>query len=174
MTLLIIDAQKLITTPALFAFERFVENMKRLISAARESGTEVVYVRHDDSAGEPLTRGADGFDIYEAFAPMPGERVFDKTVNSPFKNSGLLEYLRDKKETELMITGLQTDYCIDASVKCGFEHGFHIIVPAYANSTVKNAYLSAEDSYRYYNEFLWKGRYAECISTDEAIIRMTK
>jgi len=105
---------------------------------------------------------------------MPSERVFDKTVNSPFKNSGLLEYLRDKKETELMITGLQTDYCIDASVKCGFEHGFHIIVPAYANSTVKNAYLSAEDSYRYYNEFLWKGRYAECISTDEAIKRMTK
>ena len=174
MTLLIIDVQKLITTPALFAFEQFVENVKRLISAARESGTEVVYVRHDDGAGEPLTKGADGFDIYEAFAPMPGERIFDKTVNSPFKNSGLLEYLRDKKETELMITGLQTDYCIDASVKCGFEHGFHIIVPAYANSTVNNAYLSAEDSYRYYNEFLWKGRYAECISTDEAIKRMTK
>ena len=46
-------------------------------------------------------------------------------------------------------------------MKCGFEHGFNIIVPAYANGAINNDFMTAEESYRYYNEFMWKGRYAE-------------
>ena len=174
MTLLIIDTQKLITTPDLYAFDRFVSNVQALIRTARENGVEVVYVRHDDGAGQPLTRGTDGFEIYGAFSPQPGERIFDKTVNSPFRDTGLLEYLRSKGETELIVAGLQTDYCIDATVKCGFEHGFHMIVPAYATATFDNPYMTAETSYRYHNEFLWKDRYAACISMEAALHRMTK
>lgn len=174
MTLLIIDTQKLITTPALFAFERFVETVTRLITNARENGVEVVYVRHDDGPDEPLTKGTDGFDIFEAFAPQAQEKIFDKTVNSPFKESGLLEYLKEKKETDLIVAGLQTDYCIDATVKCGFEHGFRMIVPAYANTTFDNAYMAAETSYRYHNEFMWKNRYASCISLEETLQQMKK
>ena len=68
-----------------------------------------------------------------------------------------------------MITGLQTEYCIDATVKCGFEQGFRILVPEYANSTVDNAHMTAEATYEYYNQFIWKGRYAECISFADAI-----
>lgn len=173
MTLLIIDAQTLITTPDLYAFDRFVSNVQTLIQTARENGVEVIFVQHDDGVGQPLTRGTDGFAVYEAFSPQPGERIFNKTVNSPFKDTGLLEYLLSKSETELIVAGLQTDYCIDATVKCGFEHGFHMIVPAYANSTFDNTYMDAETSYRYYNEFLWKDRYAACISMEEVLRRMT-
>lgn len=70
------------------------------------------------------------------------------------------------------VLGLQTNYCIDATIKCGFEHGFNIIVPAYANTTVKNKFMSAEQSYQYYNEFIRNGRYAECISLGETIKRI--
>lgn len=174
MTLLIIDAQKQITTPKLYAFDRFVENVKQLITAARANNTEVIFIRHDDGPGELLTKGTEGFEIFEAFSPLENEKVFDKTVNSSFKNSGLLAYLHEKKETELIVAGLQTDYCIDAAVKCGFEHGFHMIVPAYANTTFDNEYMSAEASYRYHNEFMWKERYAECIPTEQVLERMKK
>ena len=174
MTLLIVDAQKGITTPALYAYERFVQNVTRLISTARENDVEIIYIRHDDGPGSALTPGTDGFEIFEAFSPNTKERIFDKTVNSPFKNSGLLKYLREKGEKELIVAGLQTDYCMDATVKCGFEHGFHMIVPAYANTTFDNAYLSAESSYRYHNEFMWKNRYAECIPVEDVLNRMMK
>ena len=55
---------------------------------------------------------------------------------------------------------------------CGFEHGFHSIVPANANTTVDNEFMTAEQSYKYHNEFMWNGRYAECISMKETIKRM--
>ena len=58
---------------------------------------------------------------------------------------------------ELEVIYLQTDKCIDATIKCRFEHGFHMIVPAYINSTINNKYLSGKDSYKYYNEFIWNG-----------------
>lgn len=77
-----------------------------------------------------------------------------------------------KGKTELKITGLQTDYCIDAAVKCGFEWGYKIIVPRYANTAFDNKFMTAEKSCDYYNDFMWNGRYAECISADDTVLRI--
>ena len=172
MVLLVVDTQKLITTDAVYNFKEFETRIIALISRARQKGIEVIYIRHDDGPTEALTKGADGFEIYDVFAPESGEKIFDKTVNSPFKETGLLEYLQGKREENVMVVGLQTDYCIDATVKCGFEHGFHMIVPAYANSTVDNDFMTAEQTYKYYNEFMWNRRYAQCVSFEEALEMM--
>lgn len=172
MVLLIVDTQKLITTEKLYKFEEFKSNVKKLIASARENGIEVIYVRHDDGVGNELTKGNPGYEIFEEFQPTDKEVIFDKTVNSSFKGTGLLEYLRSKNENEIIIVGLQTDYCIDATIKAGFEHGFKMIVPANANSTFDSPYMSAEQTYNYYNDFMWTKRYAECISIEETLARM--
>ncbi len=169
MVLLVVDTQKLITKVNLYQVELFESRIKALIAKARECGVEVIYIRHDDGEGAELTKGTEGFEIYEGFAPQEGERIFDKVVNSPFKESGLLAYLKGKDENTIIAVGLQTDYCMDATIKCGFEHGFRMIVPEYTNSTFDNAFMTAEQTYRYYNEFMWKGRYAECVSFEEAL-----
>ncbi len=169
MKLLIIDTQKLITNSALYNFEEFRSNVKTLIKAARENSVEIIYVRHDDGEGAALTKGTEGFEIFDEFAPAEGERVFDKTVNSAFRDTGLLEYLREQGENQVMIVGLQTDYCIDASVKAAFEHGFEVIVPENCNTTFDNDFMTGEQTYRYYNEFMWNGRYAQCVSFEGAM-----
>lgn len=172
MVLLIVDTQTLITNKDLYQFEKFVSNVELLIATARGNNIEVIYVRHDDGEGEELTRGKVGFEIYERFKPCEDEKIFDKRVNSAFKDTGLLAYLLNKKEKDIIIAGLQTDYCIDATIKCGFEHGFNMIVPAYANTTVDNAFMSAEQSYKYHNEMMWQGRYATCLSLQETLEKM--
>ena len=172
MVLLVIDVQKLIVTESLYKFDLFVSNIKKLISAARKNKIEVIYVRHDDGEGCELTKGTDGFEIYDEFKPFSQEKIFDKSVNSAFRDTGLLDYLKNKNEKEVIVVGLQTDYCIDATVKCGFEHGFKITVPTNANSTVDNDFMTSEQSYKYYNEYMWNNRYASCISMDETINKM--
>ena len=172
MVLLVVDTQKAITNRQLYPFAVFEANVKKLIDRARKSGIEVIFIRHDDGAGHALTKGSEGFEIYEGFRPTAHERIFDKTANSAFKNTGLSAYLQEKKQTAIMIVGLQTEYCIDATIKCGFEHGFHMIVPEYTNSTVDNEFMTAEQTYKYYNEFMWKGRYAQCVSLEEALEMM--
>ncbi|NOW04678.1 cysteine hydrolase family protein [Clostridium beijerinckii] len=172
MVLLVVDTQKLITNEKLYNFNAFVSNVEKIISEARKNKIEVIYIRHDDGSGSELTKGTDGFEVYEKFQPINDEKIFDKKVNSAFKGTGLLEYLMDKDEKDIIIVGIQTDLCVDATIKCGFEHGFNMIVPAYANTTVDNKFMSAEQTYKYYNEFIWNGRYAEYISMDETIRRM--
>ena len=97
MVLLVIDTQNLITNQELYHFNGFETAVKALISSARGNGGEVIYVRHDDGEGAELTKGTPGFEIYEGFSPQPGEKIFDKNVNSSFKGTGLLEYLTEKK-----------------------------------------------------------------------------
>ena len=169
MILLVVDTQNLIMTDDLYQFQTFIYRIKTLIKEARNNNIEVIHVRHDDGVGQKLTKGTLGYEIYEEFQPMTNELVFDKNVNSAFRDTGLLDYLREKGEDTVIIVGLQTDYCIDATVKCGFEHGLKMIVPANTNSTIDNKYMTAENSYRYYNELLWNGRFAECISFEKTL-----
>ena len=70
--------------------------------------------------------------------------------------------------------GIMTDFCINATVEAGFEHGLHMIVPAYANSTQDNEYMTREQAYHYYNEFLWPERYADCVPMDRALELLKK
>ena len=169
MILLVVDTQKAITNDKLYQFDLFKSRVIELIRTARNNKIEVIFVRHDDGIGNELTKGNDGFEIYDGFQPLNGELVFDKNVNSAFKDTGLLEYLRQKEENTIIIVGLQTGYCIDGTIKSGFEHGFKMIVPANANSTVDNQYMTAEQSYHYYNEFMWNKRYAECIPFEKTL-----
>lgn len=175
MVLLIVDTQKGITDERLYKFEELQKNIKLLIETARKNGTEVIYVRHDDGTGSGFSKGDADFEIFEDFSPTDSERIFDKTVNSAFHvSTGLLDYLKSKNEKQVMIAGLQTDYCIDATIKSGFEHGFEMIVPEHANSTFDNMYIPSEISYNYYNKLIWPKRYATCIKMDEAVKLLAK
>ena len=103
MVLLVVDTQMLITNSNLYKFELFKSHVKELIKTARTNDVEVIYVRHDDGEGSELTKGTEGFEIYNEFKPAKGEQVFDKNVNSPFKGTGLLEYLRKKVKILLLL-----------------------------------------------------------------------
>ncbi|WP_191013725.1 isochorismatase family protein [Treponema zioleckii] len=167
--LLVIDTQKGITDSRLFEFEKLVKNIKILIDAARKNSVEVIFVQHDDGPGSGFSVGDEDFEIFEGFKPKENEKIFVKTVNSALhKSVGLSDYLLKNGVTKILTVGLQTNFCIDATLHTGFDLGFEMLVPEYTNSTFKSEYMSAETAYRYYNEFLWNGRFAKCISMDEA------
>ncbi|NME35137.1 MULTISPECIES: cysteine hydrolase family protein [Fusobacterium] len=172
MILLVVDTQKLLVNKNLYNFESFIENIKKLINIARENKKEIVYIIHDDGADSELTQGKIGFEIYEEFKSKDKEKIFIKTVNSAFKDTGLKEYLKDKNEKEIIVVGLQTDKCIDATIKSGFENNFKIYFTKETNSTVDNEYLSGEKTVKYYNNFIWNNRYGKLISMEEAINKL--
>ena len=170
MVLLVVDTQKGCFDERLYSFETVRKNIKQLISVARENNIEVIYVQHDDGPGTELDKDAKNYEIYEEFAPRDGERRFEKNVNSAFHPmTGLTEYLHSKNEKDIITIGVSTDYCMDATIKSGFEKGFNIFVPSYTNSTYDNPYFDKETAYKYYNEFMWPTRYAKMLTVEQAI-----
>ena len=169
MVLLVIDTQKGITDDRLYEFEKVTKNIKELITLARANHKKVIFVQHDDGPGTGFSVGDEEFEIYDEFAPQEGEPTFIKTVNSALHPSvGLLDALKANGERRIMTVGLQTNYCIDATIKSGFDNGFEMIVPEYTNSTFDSEYMSNETCYNYYNKDMWPGRYATCVTMDEA------
>ncbi len=130
---------------------------------------EVIYFQHDDGPGTGFSVGDTDFEIAEAFAPQTGEKVYTKNINSCFGNKEFAGYAESLEDKTIMIVGLMTNYCIDATVKSAFERGFTVVIPKGANSTSANDYMDAETTYRYYNEMMWPGRFAKCVSLEEAI-----
>ena len=169
MKLIVIDVQKGITDERLYDFDGFIRNVTNIIDAARKNNVEVIYVQHDDGPGTGFSFGDKDFEIADQVAPKENEKIFIKTINSCFGNNDLANYLRESREKDLMIVGLQTNFCIDASVKSAFERGYKVIIPKGTNSTFDNDYMDRETTYKYYNDMMWPERFASCISVDEAI-----
>ena len=169
MILLVIDIQKGIAVDELYAFDTFMDRNVRLIDAARKNHVEVVFVRHDAGPGSGLSAGDPGFEFADRVAPEKGEKSFVKTISSCFGNREFTKYMEQQEDKRLMIIGLQTNYCIDATVKSAFERGYQVIIPGEANSTFDNDYMTGETTYRYYNEEIWPDCFGECVTFDEAI-----
>lgn len=169
MKLLVIDIQKGITDERLYNFNCFIKNTIRIISAARKYNIEVIYFQHDDGPGTGFSIGDEDFEIATQVSPIHGEKVFIKDINSCFGNKEFVDYLKEVREDTLMIVGLQTNFCIDATVKSAFERGYKVIIPKDTNTTFANEYMDGETTYKYYNDMMWPKRFAKCISLNEAI-----
>lgn len=167
MKLLVIDIQKGITDSRLYNFESFIENTTQIIKAARDNHIEVIYFQHDDEPGTGFSIGDEDFEIAVQVTPADREKVFVKNINTCFGNKEFVDYI--KNEDTLMIVGLQTNFCIDATVKSAFERGYKVIIPQGANSTFDNDYMTGEVTYKYYNDMMWPERFATCVSVNEAI-----
>lgn len=173
MILIAMDLQKYLTNMELYNYDLFIKNTKKIINTSRANGIEIVYVQHDDGIGSRFSRGDELFEIDDEFAPVEGEKVIVKNVSSAFCGTDLKQYIEDKHENTVIIVGLLTNFCMDATVKAAFEIGLNVIIPEGTNTTFDNIYMDKETCYKYYNEYMWPNRFAKCVSIQEAISLIT-
>lgn len=172
--LLLIDIQSSLIEDHPDHEQSLIHDIQTLLTKARETKMEVIFVRHDDGVGTTLTKGMTGWDIYEGLQPLPSEKIFDKFYNSAFKETGLQAYLKEKDIQTLIITGLQCEYCIDTTIRVAFELGYQLLVPKGCTSTFSNTYLSGEQLVSYYEQTLWNHRFATIVDVDHIVKEMAK
>jgi ureidoacrylate peracid hydrolase len=109
-----------------------------LAEAARAGGVPVVFVRLLARPGEGLcvegTRGAD----FIGPLPLPGEMIVSKSRFSAFTGTGLAEQLRAQGIDTVVLAGLTTECCIQASAWAAFELGFQVTLAADACAAYEN------------------------------------
>lgn len=165
--LLVIDMQTALVKDDPYNIDNVLKNIAHLITLCRDNLMEVIYVRHDGGANDELEYGSDGWQIYNTLEPFRNEKIFDKRFNSAFKETKLNEYLKSKNIKKLIIVGMQTEYCIDATCKVAFEYGYEIIIPKDTNTTYSNEYLTGKELYEFYNEKIWNHRFADVVRKEE-------
>lgn len=166
--LLVVDVQQALVEGGLYEKERFLYGITALLGACRKKRMDVIFVRHDDGPGCALSKGNGGWQLYSGIVPLAGEPVVDKRFNSALRDTGLKEYLESRGIGTLILTGLQTEYCIDATCKAAFEAHYQVLIPEGCTTTLDNGELTAAQLCAHYRG-IWQGRFARVLPLKEVL-----
>jgi Amidases related to nicotinamidase len=153
--LLVIDAQKALIDGegqkrGVSNKEKLFQKINSVIEKAVQSKSSVVFIRDTSVSGGE----GDGFQVHPAIHRPDGAPIFDKSATSAFYHTPLLNYLQDRGIKHLVITGCQTEYCIDTAVRMGTVSGFDVTLVGDAHGTTDSPVLSAEQIIKHHNQVL--------------------
>lgn len=128
--------------------EIVLPNIRRLQSACRHAGIEIVYSVIENMTRDGRDRSLDykisGIDVprgsWEArvldeIAPAVDEMVFRKTSSSVFISTNIDYVLRNLGVRSLIVTGIMTDQCVESAVRDGCDLGYLVTLVADACTT---------------------------------------
>jgi len=149
--------------------EEVLRNCKHLLDTAREMGLPVVLIQHTDN--EEYTKGLITWEICPELTPLPGEDVVEKPTWDAFHRTALTQVLRDKGITNLVIAGMQTEFCVDTTSRRAYSNGFKSIIVADAHSTFDGGNLTGEQIVQHHNR-IWGGRFGQLLTTEQVVGEM--
>lgn len=147
--LLVIDLQRGafdgVRCPAVDSPERLFQNASTLIEAARAGGHVVVFIQHCEGEGAPFEKGTDHWRLHESLVPLPGESAVQKKAASAFKDTDLSALLDARGIRNLILCGLQSEYCVSSTAQAALELGYGVRIASDGHGTwPENGQTAAE------------------------------
>ncbi len=139
------------------------EKAGQILTFFREQQLPVVHIKHNASSGA---------EIHKNVAPMPGEKVFTKNEANSFNGTGLQEWLQEQGIQKLVLAGMQTHMCLEATTRAAYDLGYDCTVIEDASTTrdlkYEDVIVKAKDVHASTLSTL-KGSYAKIMTADEYI-----
>jgi nicotinamidase-related amidase len=112
------------------------------IKSFRDKNLPVIHVRHlsvrpGSTFFLPGTKGAE---IHSLVAPKGGESVIEKNFPNSFRATKLEQVLKDAGVKNLVVAGMMTHMCVDASVRHAADLGYKITLLGDACATRAQSY----------------------------------
>ena len=131
--LVVIDIQQFYFEGGLVPLTGSVEaaaQARKVLDAFRARALPVIHVRHVPKSvaivnGEPADPQ---YRIRPEVQPAAGEKVISKRFANSFRETDLLEALRQKGITRIVIAGMQTHMCVEAASRAATDLGFEVVV----------------------------------------------
>lgn len=154
--LLVIDMQKAMFSPdsPMFDLEGTVDRINLLTDILRKRGDQVIFIQHDGSSEEFCMPGTEGFEILPALLVDEDDLFISKTANDSFYKTKLQEQLDYFDVEELIVTGISTDFCVDATIKSALVKDYKVTVISDAHTTDDKPHLRSKQLIDHYN-WLW-------------------
>lgn len=150
--LLVIDVQHALCTGdyAAFDIERVIERINAIAAQARTTGAPVVFIQHEEADG-PLQPDSAGWQLADGLSALPQDLRVRKTACDSFHETDLQALLQQRSITRLVVSGLQTDFCVDTTVRRALALGYEVVLVGDAHSTIDNGVLSAAQIVAHHN-----------------------
>ena len=121
----------------LVGIEEAAENARILLTEFRKTKLPIVHIQHISIPPNAFffLPDTDGVKINERVTPQEGEAVVVKHYPNSFRDTSLLEILRNAHVDNLVICGAMSHMCIDATTRAAFDLGFNCVVAEDACAT---------------------------------------
>ena len=121
-------------------------NIKKVLDKAREAGLKVVYVKFgmrdfetelEDNHTPILEAVASlkacdldtwGGEVHESVKPIEGEAIVEKNRINSFHNTNLKQVLDDADIDTLILTGVATNYVVEATARHASDDDYRLII----------------------------------------------
>jgi nicotinamidase-related amidase len=101
-----------------------------LLAHQRSTGGRVIHVQHEsrEEGADMLVPGTPGGEIDPRVAPRAGETVVRKGEPNAFLGTGLDALLGGAAASDLVIVGMMSSMCVDATVRAAADLGYAVTV----------------------------------------------
>ncbi|MCM2460957.1 cysteine hydrolase [Pseudomonas sp. Z1-12] len=166
--LLIIDVQEALCSgeEECFDRQRILQTINDLSARTRAVGRTVILIQHEELEGA-LAYGAAGWQLTADLLTAADDLRVRKTTPDAFYQTDLQPLLQARGIDRLVICGLQTDCCINATVRQAHALGYDVVLAADAHSTVDNGSMAAEQIIANHNNRL--GRLSSAVSRIDVV-----
>jgi nicotinamidase-related amidase len=151
----------------------------RLLDHFRRAQWPVIHVQH--IAVRPgatfFLPGTPGVDFHANVQPLPNETIVQKNFPNSFRDTPLLDVLREKQVSRLVICGMQTSMCVDATTRAAADYGFECFVAVDAcaarNLTFDGHPVPAAQVHYAFLAAL-NGSYAKVLKVDQILAQLSE
>lgn len=113
-------------TMELVSADDTVAKAESVLSYFRKEEMPVIHVQH-----LALQEGAtfflpntEGAEIHKSMTPLKTEKVITKNFPNSFRDTELLDYLKENNISKLVICGMMTDVCVASTTRAAMDFGF--------------------------------------------------
>jgi nicotinamidase-related amidase len=106
-----------------------------LLTRARKASVPIIHIQHRGRPGGAFGPDTGGFAIADAAAPAGSETVIEKSLPNSFAGTTLGAALESLGRKQLILTGVMTHMCVEATARAALDHGFKTTVVAAATAT---------------------------------------
>jgi nicotinamidase-related amidase len=108
-----------------------------LLQCFRDRGGRTVHIQHVSLKAHAtfFISGDRGTDIHDITAHYEGEPLVQKHYPNAFRETDLLDLLKGWGTERLIITGMMTHMCVDATTRAAADLGFQVLVASDACAT---------------------------------------
>lgn len=153
--LLVIDVQTALCAGEYAAqdIDSVIDRINALSQAARATRVPVLLVQHEEDGG-PLAFGTDGWQFAARLQIVADDVRIRKTTPNSFHQTPLHGLLQAHGVSRLVVCGLQTEFCVDTTVRQALALGYAVTLVADGHSTLDNDVLPAAQIVAHHNQTL--------------------
>lgn len=153
---------------------RIVDEVRRLVAAAREAGHLVFWVLHaEPGSGSVFDPVSGHVRLVEELSPLPEEPLVTKTSRNAFTTTSLGSQLTAAGIDRVVIAGIQTEQCCETTARVAADLGYQVVFVTEATATFPitrpdTGEVLGTDAVIERTEFALAGRFARIATIEDA------